>query len=120
MKDVECPYCGKEQEINHDDGYGYNESETFEQECSACDKIFTFTTSVSFYYDVKKVPCKNGDGEHRWIDKVGCPKEAFIGRQYCDVCDEERDIDPEGRRIAMKNYYNKLRGKPEVCGASHV
>ena len=24
--DVECPYCGAEQEINHDDGYGYDEN----------------------------------------------------------------------------------------------
>jgi len=23
--DVECPYCGAEQEINHDDGQGYDE-----------------------------------------------------------------------------------------------
>lgn len=22
MSDVKCPYCGNEQEINHDDGYG--------------------------------------------------------------------------------------------------
>ena len=28
MYDVECPYCGAEIEINHDDGYGYEEDET--------------------------------------------------------------------------------------------
>ena len=24
-KDVDCPYCGHPQDINHDDGYGYEE-----------------------------------------------------------------------------------------------
>lgn len=23
MRDTECPYCGEDVEINHDDGYGY-------------------------------------------------------------------------------------------------
>lgn len=23
MKDIECPYCGHEQDICHDDGFGY-------------------------------------------------------------------------------------------------
>jgi hypothetical protein len=33
MSDVKCPYCGTEQEINHDDGYGYDEGKYYEQEC---------------------------------------------------------------------------------------
>ena len=34
MKDVECPYCYADQEINHDDGYGFDEDQLYEQECS--------------------------------------------------------------------------------------
>ena len=30
MKDCECPYCGEDQEINHDDGYGYEENGVYE------------------------------------------------------------------------------------------
>jgi len=89
--DVECPYCGKEQEINHDDGYGYDENETFEQECYHCDKVFIYYTSISFYYDVMKAACKNG-GEHQWKDDNGYPKEYFIGKQHCTVCDERRTL----------------------------
>ena len=43
MKDVECPYCGTGQEINHDDGYGYEEDDPHEQSCPHCDKTFVFT-----------------------------------------------------------------------------
>jgi len=53
--DVECPYCGIGQDINHDDGYGYEESKTFEQECIHCEKVFEFTTYINFSYDVKKI-----------------------------------------------------------------
>ena len=68
MSDINCPYCGFDQEINHDDGYGYNEDESFEQECVSCDKTFKFTVHISFLYsaycqpeDHKMEPC--GD---RW------------------------------------------------------
>ena len=35
MKDVDCPYCKAEQDINHDDGYGYEEDGMYEQECQS-------------------------------------------------------------------------------------
>jgi len=34
MSDVECPYCGADVEINHDDGYGYTEDCLHEQAMS--------------------------------------------------------------------------------------
>ncbi len=52
MSDVKCPHCKTEQEINHDDGYGYGEDETYEQSCNSCDKNFGFTTGVIFCYEV--------------------------------------------------------------------
>lgn len=52
--DVECPYCGEGQEINHDDGYGYEEDRRHEQQCGSCEKHFVFTTSISFYYEAEK------------------------------------------------------------------
>jgi hypothetical protein len=55
LKDVECPYCGHPQNINHDDGYGYDESKTYEQECPECEKAFAYTTWIHFSYDVKPI-----------------------------------------------------------------
>lgn len=52
MSEVKCPYCGHEQEINHDDGYGYEEGPTHEQDCVSCERVFEYTTTISFSYDV--------------------------------------------------------------------
>ena len=52
MSDVKCPHCKEEQEINHDDGYGYEEDETHSQDCVSCGKMFGFSTSVSYDYEV--------------------------------------------------------------------
>lgn len=52
MSDVTCPYCKTEQEICHDDGYGYDDGEYFEQECVECDREFKFTTSITFSYQI--------------------------------------------------------------------
>lgn len=54
MNDVECPYCGHPQEINHDDDYGVEDEGQFEQECVECEKTFNFTTYIRFYYRVLK------------------------------------------------------------------
>ena len=56
MSDVECPYCKSAQEINHDDGYGYEEDETHEQQCGDCGEYFAFTTSILFLYEASKQP----------------------------------------------------------------
>lgn len=61
MRDINCPYCGEGIEINHDDGYGYEEDEVFQQECGKCGMNFTYTTSISFYYSAEKAPCLNGE-----------------------------------------------------------
>jgi len=87
--DVECPYCGEGQEINHDDGYGYEEDRIHQQCCSSCDKEFAFTTSISFSYDAKKADCMNG-GPHNF--KPSCTAPKHHTRMYCADCDEERQL----------------------------
>ena len=52
LSDIKCPYCGQEQEINHDDGYGYDEGEEHEQDCVECARPFKFFTSISYHYEV--------------------------------------------------------------------
>ena len=88
MNDVNCPYCNAENEINHDDGYGYQEDEIYQQECDSCDKTFTFTTSIIYYYTAEKAECLNG-GEHDWNQTFTFPKECTM--MHCSMCDEERN-----------------------------
>lgn len=78
MSDVKCPYCGEEQEINHDDGYGYDEALTYEQDCTSCDKAFNFNTSIMYSYTVE---CQEGDHE---IEPFG---ERWPGVYECKNCD---------------------------------
>lgn len=52
--DVECPFCGHENYICHDDGYGYEEDERHEQQCSKCEAEFEFETIICMYYDAYK------------------------------------------------------------------
>jgi hypothetical protein len=88
MSQVDCPYCGKEVEIDHDDGKGYEEGPTYTQECNFCEKTFVYTTSIHFSHHAEKAPCQNGE-PHDWQPIIGYPVEYFIGRKRCSYCDEE-------------------------------
>lgn len=92
MSAVECPYCGEDQEINHDDGYGYDEGEVHQQECGSCEKTFAFTTCISYDYEVSEAPCMNGD-PHKW--KATCTIPKFYTKMRCEYCDEHREMTPE-------------------------
>jgi hypothetical protein len=77
IDDVNCPYCGAPQEINHDDGRGYSEDDKHEQQCNECEKIFVFTTSISYYYEAEKADCLN-DGEHNYKRTHTIPREEKL------------------------------------------
>jgi len=87
MQDVRCPYCMTDQMINHDDGYGYDQDEIHQQECRACGKTFTYTTSISFDYDVYEAPCLNG-GEHEW-KRVWHTPRLWPDWKRCKNCGED-------------------------------
>lgn len=89
-KDTKCPYCGADVEINHDDGYGYSEDETHQQECGECGKTFTYTTTICFHYSPSKADCLNG-GEHKYaeVKQYGYPEPRIILR--CRDCDHETE-----------------------------
>jgi DNA-directed RNA polymerase subunit RPC12/RpoP len=86
--DVECPYCGSKEDINHDDGYGYEEDKKHEQQCSECGKNFTFTTSISFHYDAEKADCLNG-AEHRMEKVCSTSSDIFPDWKRCKDCEHE-------------------------------
>ncbi len=94
MHDTNCPYCNAEVEINHDDGYGYEEDKVYEQECSKCDHVFHFHTTICFYYETEKAPCKNGE-PHDWKQMHGAPSGWFTNQERCSYCDEERRKNPK-------------------------
>jgi len=85
--DVYCPYCGEGQEINHDDGYGYAEDEVYEQGCVECGMRFTFTTSISFYYEPGRAPCLN-DGDHKF-EPMHIYPQHWPDAKRCIYCDHE-------------------------------
>ena len=91
MSDVYCPYCGKAQDINHDDGYGYEEEMKHQQECVSCGKSFVFTTSISFYYEVEKADCLNGE-PHKLKKTATIPAE--YAKMRCEVCGHTENIAP--------------------------
>lgn len=88
MGDINCPYCGTEQEICHDDGYGYEENTKHNQECGNCGKRFVFTTEISFYYEAEEAACLNDDGEHVWTPTKTHPIEYT--EMQCAICEERR------------------------------
>lgn len=88
MKDVSCPYCKHEQDIDHDDGYGYEEDRTHEQECPNCKKRFAFTASRLYYYDAYKADCLNG-GKHNYKPTHTHP--VVFTKMICSMCDDERE-----------------------------
>lgn len=96
MTDTKCPYCNAGVLINHDDGRGYQEDETHQQQCGQCDKYFVFTTTICFYYDAKKADCLNG-AEHKW--RPVAHSSYFPDWVRCTECGEENR-----GRYAPKNY----------------
>ena len=88
MADMQCPYCGADQKVNHDDGAGYSEDVAHEHECSACEKVFTFTTFISFSYYPIKADCLNDDGDHDLKFCKSWPEEYSTMR--CKCCDYQR------------------------------
>lgn len=99
--DVECPYCGEDQEIDHDDGFGYEEGVSHEQECSDCDKTFVFQTSISFFYEGYKADCLNGSS-HEWgkphLQWFNEDEKKELWNRRCKGCDSvQQEYNPEWR-----------------------
>lgn len=91
-RDVECPYCDSWQEICHDDGYGYGEDKTFEQECSDCGKSFAYTTSIHFHYEATQADCLNG-ADHRYAPTMTVPRQYTT--MECKDCGDRRPCTDE-------------------------
>ena len=110
--EVECPYCGTDQYVDHEDGYGYEEDVLYNQECVKCRKYFTYTTMITYTHEAYEADCMN-DGEHVWEPTVTYPIEAT--RMRCKTCDEERTPTfDEWRRINLEAYKRKLEIRKQM------
>jgi hypothetical protein len=88
MKDINCPYCNAEIDINHDDGHGYEENELHQQECNKCGKVFVFTTYISYSYTPYKAECLNGE-PHDYKSTHTYPIE--FTEMECTMCGERKN-----------------------------
>lgn len=103
--DIECPYCEQELDINHDDGFGYEEGVKHQMECPHCEKSFVFETSISFYYEPEKADCLN-DGKHNYKMTTTAPKE--FSQMECTMCGDRRELTDNERtkfNIGTKESY---------------
>ena len=94
MNDIECPYCGYEMEVCHDDGFGYEEGVPHEMECSECEKSFAFYTTISFDYEAIETPCKNGDADHLGCNTIYgffADDDQLCYKSKCSLCGIEVD-----------------------------
>jgi hypothetical protein len=108
--DINCPYCDAELDINHDDGFGYEENVKHQMECSHCEKQFVFSTSISFDYKPEKADCLNGKN-HKYELSHTCPKE--FSKMVCSDCDDERELTNKERTDfgigTRESYFEKLK-----------
>jgi len=109
MSDIECPYCGHGQEVCHDDGANYDESETHQMECHQCERTFVFTTCISFDYSPEKADCLN-EGDHNWKPTHTFPKQYT--KMRCSMCDEDRECTAdEMREVCVGDLKAEARGE---------
>ena len=87
MHDVECPYCGRDVEINTDDGYGLEEDQTYQQECEDCGKTFVYTTTILIVHHAEKAECLNGAPHN--MRPVTCYPPCWPDWVRCTACGEE-------------------------------
>ena len=106
MSDVKCPYCGHEQDIDHDDGYGYEEDRKHQQQCGECEKTFTYTTAIWFSYSAQQADCLNG-AEHSYSASVTFPPE--YSKMTCSVCLKHRDPTEEEMAKILSDHESDLR-----------
>ena len=97
MNDLTCPYCGADNEVCHDDGFGYAENVRHETECHACGKNFVFTTSIVLYYTAAKADCLNGDKHELCLSNT---YPVQYSRWVCRCCDYERRLSADEIALA--------------------
>lgn len=98
MYDVECPYCDKEINIEHEGEYEV----LCEYQCPHCEKYFVYTASLHVHYSAEKADCLNG-APHQYQKTVTYPPE--FARLRCTMCGDEKPLS----EIERCNYVEEDR-----------
>jgi hypothetical protein len=104
MHDLTCPYCDHQQDVCHDDGFGYAEDERHEVECESCGKNYVFTTAISFDFTPAKADCLNG-APHDFKMSGTIPRQ--YSRWQCRNCDATKRPTPEELAAHASAYASK-------------
>jgi ribosomal protein S27AE len=95
-KEVTCPYCKEDFEVDTDDGRHYQDGGTEEEECPNCEKTVLITSSCSWYREAEMADCLNGaphpwrEWTTYWVGENGENKGKFYERRYCTRCSKEQ------------------------------
>lgn len=90
-RDIKCPYCNEWQNIDHDDGYGFEEDTLYEQECHNCDKTFCYITERSYAYKAYKANCLNDENAaHVFVKHTSRGKEIETYIE-CWICGKKKE-----------------------------
>lgn len=110
MKDIECPYCGKEFNIDWGDyGKEITNEDYFTVFCPHCDKMVLVKPTVSVSFEAEECKCQGEN--HEWKPTASYP--TCFTRMACIHCHEERNPTPEEREkynIPSIEEYRKSLG----------
>ena len=89
----DCPYCGANIDLKNyrHDGYGLEEGEIFNSICPKCGKSFSYSTTITLHYTLRKSSCLNNGKHHKYElnEDVGQPS---LSTMVCRVCGKEREL----------------------------
>lgn len=120
MKDVGCPYCEHEFDIDQCDGHCCEDGEVYEETCPKCDKIFQVVSSISWSFDSYATECLN-DGNHDFQPKKYPHPQLDMGVTVCTVCGKEqvdKELKDEGWRLYVQMVDEERAKRAEKSGES--
>ena len=108
MYEVECPYCGHDQEEDLE-GSQYEEDHQSETECEECEKTFVFFTHISISLSSQKADCLNGE-PHKYEPTNCYPVHSHSVRLCrCSDCYEEKQFNIEELKELNIEYKDKWK-----------
>jgi hypothetical protein len=112
MKDLKCPYCGHEFDIDRCDGEGCTEDVLEQKQCPKCEMFFVFNTTIVFIHETHEAACLNGS-PHNYVITATYPKEC--SKMVCTMCDDTRELTDEERKAhnigSIEAYFDSLKTK---------
>lgn len=96
MRDITCPYCEHEWDLNHDDGAFYNQEKAEEETCPNCEKKFLVNSSITWYHEAEKAECLNDDKhdwQKDWNSSIIEKYPELAKRERCSMCHEKRIVE---------------------------